>query len=49
MEMKIFLTKKRGYFLKLLVSKNRIITYEELENSIWDDDSVMTANAMRLL
>lgn len=35
-------------FLKLLVSKNRIITYEELENSIWDDDSVMTANAMRL-
>jgi DNA-binding response OmpR family regulator len=42
------LTKKEAMFLKLLVSKNRIITYEELENSIWDDDSIMTSNAMRL-
>jgi len=42
------LTKKEAIFLKLLITKNRIITYEELENSIWDEDSVMTLNAMRL-
>jgi DNA-binding response OmpR family regulator len=42
------LTKKESKFLKLLITKNRIITYEELENHIWDEDSVMTANAMRL-
>lgn len=42
------LTKKENKFLKLLITKNRIITYEELENHIWDDDSIMTANAMRL-
>ncbi len=42
------LTKKECSFLKLLLTKNRIITYEELEGNIWDDDSVMTSNAMRL-
>ena len=42
------LTKKESNFLKLLVSKDRIITYEELENSVWDEDSIMTSNAMRL-
>lgn len=42
------LTKKESKFLKLLLTKNRIITYEELENHVWDDESVMTANAMRL-
>ena len=42
------LTKKENNFLKLLLSKNRIITYGELETNIWDEDSVMTANAMRL-
>ena len=42
------LTKKENTFLKLLISKNRIITYEELETNIWDEDSVMTSNAMRL-
>ncbi|BAK74183.1 MAG: response regulator transcription factor [Arcobacter sp.] len=42
------LTKKENIFLKLLISKNRIITYEELETNIWDEDSIMTANAMRL-
>jgi DNA-binding response OmpR family regulator len=42
------LTKKENAFLKLLITKNRLISYEELENSIWDEDSVMTANAMRL-
>lgn len=42
------LTKKENSFLKLLISKNRIITYEELENNICDEDSILTANAMRL-
>jgi len=42
------LTKKESKFLKLLITKNRIITYEEMENHIWDEDSVMTPNAMRL-
>ena len=42
------LTKKESLFLKLLITKNRIITYEEMENHIWDSDSVMTPNAMRL-
>jgi len=42
------LTKKENSFLKLLVTKNRLITYEELENYIWDEDSIMTSNAMRL-
>ena len=42
------LTKKEALFLKKLITKNRIITYEEMENLIWDEDSVMTPNAMRL-
>ncbi len=42
------LTKKENIFLKLLLTKNRIITYEEMETHIWDEDSVMTQNAMRL-
>jgi len=42
------LTKKESLFLKQLITKNRIITYEEIENLIWDEDSVMTPNAMRL-
>ena len=42
------LTKKESTFLKLLITKNRIITYEEMETQIWDEDSVMTQNAMRL-
>ncbi|MBU3015903.1 response regulator transcription factor [Poseidonibacter lekithochrous] len=42
------LTKKEALFLKQLITKNRIITYEEMESLIWDEDSVMTPNAMRL-
>lgn len=42
------LTKKESLFLKLLITKNRIITYEEMETQIWDEESVMTSNAMRL-
>lgn len=42
------LTKKENIFLKLLVNKNRIITYEEIENAIWDDDTIITTNALRL-
>lgn len=42
------LTKKEAIFLKLLITKNRVISYEELENAICDDDSILTSNAMRL-
>ena len=42
------LTKKEALFLKQLITKDRIITYEEIENLIWDEESVMTQNAMRL-
>jgi len=42
------LTKKENLFLKLLLKKNRIITYQEMENFIWNEDSIMTPNAMRL-
>lgn len=42
------LTKKESIFLKLLISKNRIITYEELQNSICDENSIMSQNAVRL-
>lgn len=42
------LTRKENQFLKLLIQKNRIITYEEMENVIWNEDSIMTPNAMRL-
>ena len=42
------LTKKENIFLKLLVQKKRIITYEEIETILWDEDSVMTQNALRL-
>lgn len=42
------LTKKENNFLKLLLTKNRIITYEEIENQIWDDEFIMTQNALRL-
>ena len=42
------LTKKECHFLSLLINKSRIITYNEMENIIWTDDNIMTANAMRL-
>jgi len=42
------LTKKEHLFLKLLVEENRVISYEELENTIWDKKGSMTQNAMRL-
>jgi len=42
------LTKKECTFLALLIKKNRIITYTEMENLIWNEDNIMTANAMRL-
>lgn len=42
------LTKKENAFLKLLVIKKRLITYEEIENILWDDNTVMTQNALRL-
>jgi len=43
-----YLTKKESLFLKQLITKDRIITYDEIENLVWDEDSIMTQNAMRL-
>ena len=42
------LTKKECNFLSLLIKKSRIITYNEMENLVWSEDNIMTANAMRL-
>lgn len=42
------LTKKETAFLKLLLKKHRIISYEEMENLIWGHEHVMTQNALRL-
>lgn len=42
------LTKKELDFMKLLLSKNRVITYIELENILMDDNLPITSNAIRL-
>lgn len=42
------LTKKECDFLSLLIKKSRIITYNEMEYLIWNEDNIMTPNAMRL-
>lgn len=42
------LTKKENAFLRLLIVKKRLIAYEEIENILWDDTTVMTQNALRL-
>ncbi len=42
------LTKKEDMFVKLLLSKNRVVSYDELQNHLCDDDSMMSQNAMRL-
>lgn len=42
------LTKKENAFLKLLLIKKRLISYEEIENILWDDNTIMTQNALRL-
>jgi len=47
-EEEFILTKKENMFLKMLIIKGRIITYEEIENILWEDTSVMTQNALRL-
>lgn len=42
------LTKKENAFLRLLIVKKRLISYEEIETILWDDTAVMTQNALRL-
>lgn len=42
------LTKKENIFLKLLLDKNRVVTYEEIQNYFCEDDTIMTQNALRL-
>ncbi len=45
---KFILTKKETAFLKLLLTKHRIISYEEMESIIWGHEHLMTQNALRL-
>ena len=46
---KIILNKKESHFLEILVSnQNRIVTYDELQEYVWNDD-VMTDSALRSL
>lgn len=47
-DLEYILTKKESMFMKLLLSKNRVISYDEIQNYICDDDSIMSSNAMRL-
>ncbi|WP_228286218.1 response regulator transcription factor [Arcobacter vandammei] len=48
-EVDFVLTKKESMFLKLLLSsRNRVVSYEEIQNYICDDDSNMSQNALRL-
>ncbi|MCT7910051.1 response regulator transcription factor [Arcobacter lacus] len=42
------LTKKESMFLKLLLSKNRVLRYEEIQRHISDGDVIISQNAMRL-
>ena len=42
------LTKKEHIFLKLLIKKDRIISYEEIESLIWNENNVMSQNALRV-
>jgi DNA-binding response OmpR family regulator len=42
------LTKKESHLLELLLSKNSLITYEEIERELWSDE-YMSLNALRLL
>lgn len=41
------LTKKESEFLKLLIRSKKIVSYEEIENTLWLDD-FMSLNALRL-
>lgn len=46
---KIILNKKESHFLEILISnQNRIVTYDELQEYVWNDD-VMTDSALRSL
>jgi len=48
-EKALYLTKKEFLFLKLLVmNKDRIVSYEEIENFVWDDE-YMSLNSLRTI
>lgn len=42
------LTKKEAKFIEMLLSKDSIITYEEIEQKLWDGE-YMSLNALRLM
>jgi DNA-binding response OmpR family regulator len=43
----VFLSKKESDILTILLNKNSIITYEQIENLVWSDKN-MTQNALRV-
>ncbi len=43
------LTKKEDRLLKLLLEKDRTISYKEIESYVWGYDNAMSQNALRLL
>ncbi len=44
---KFFLTQKETVFLKMLLKQEKVVTYEEMMITIWEEQEV-SANAMRL-
>ncbi len=45
---KFFLTHKETIFLKMLLKHDKVVTYEEMTTTIWEDQEEVSANAMRL-
>lgn len=45
---KNFLTSREVLFLKMLLKKDKIITYSEMTQTLWQDGEEVTQNAMRL-
>jgi len=43
------LTKKEDRLLKLLLEKDRTVSYKEIESFVWGYDNAMSQNALRLL
>lgn len=43
-----FLTQKEVLFLKLLLRNEKVTTYKEIINAIWEDNQEVSQNAMRL-
>lgn len=45
---KFFLTQKETIFLKMLLQNDKVVTYEEMTENIWEESTEVSQNAMRL-